>query len=93
VVTNQASTSGELQIVPAITSVTLQGTTLTIYFIGTASDQVSQIGLQDCPVVNGPFVDVNSGVTVQLISPGYFQLTTTISAPIQYYRIRDTGGH
>ncbi len=93
VVTNQASVSGELQIVPAITSVTLHGTTLTIYFIGTASDQVSQIGLQSCPTVNGQFVDVNSGVTVQLISPGYFQLTTTVSAPIQFYRIRDTGGH
>ncbi|HTA29224.1 MAG TPA: FlgD immunoglobulin-like domain containing protein [Candidatus Cybelea sp.] len=93
VATNQASISGELQIVPAITSVTLKGTTLTIFFIGTAADQVSQIGLQSCPTVNGQFVDVTTGVTVQLISPGYFQLTTTVSAPIQYYRIRDAGAH
>ncbi len=93
VATNPASISGELQIVPAITSVTLNGTTLTIYFIGTASDQVSQIGLQSCPALNSPFVDVTTGVTVQLIRPGYFQLTTTVSAPIQYYRIRDAGAH
>jgi hypothetical protein len=93
VVTNQASASGALQIVPAITSVTLQGKTLTIYFIGSQSDQVGQIGLQSCATVNGEFVDVTSGVTVQLISPGVFLLTTTVSAPIQFYRIRDTGGH
>jgi hypothetical protein len=93
VATNQAAISGELQIVPAITSVTLNGTTLTIYFIGSISDQASQIGLQSCATVNGDFVDVSSGVTVQRISPGYFMLTTTVSAPIQFYRIRDTGGH
>jgi hypothetical protein len=92
VVTNQAAASGTLQIVPAIISATLNGTTLTIFFVGSRSDQVSQIGLQSCATINGDFVDDTEGVTVVLVSPGEFKLTTTVSAPIQFYRIRDTGG-
>jgi len=92
VATNQAAISGVLQIVPAIVSATLNGSTLTIFFVGSRSDQVSQIGLQSCATINGDFLDDTEGVAVVLVSPGEFKLTTTVSAPIQFYRIRDTGG-
>ena len=88
VVTNQASASASLQIVPAITSITLVGTTLTINFIGSRSDVVGQIALQSCATVNGDFVDVANAVVTRL-APGVFVFTTTISAPVQFYRIRE----
>ena len=92
VVTNQATASGSLQIVPAITSITLNGTTLIITFIGSRTDVASQITLQSTVTLNTPYAPVPGVAAVQL-GPGVFQFTTTVSGPIRFYRISDAGAH
>jgi hypothetical protein len=91
VATNQASISGSLQIVPAITSITRNGTNLTIIFIGSRSDQAAQVFLQSCATLDAAFENVRD-VAAVLLSPGVFQFTTSISASMQFYRIRDAQG-
>jgi hypothetical protein len=91
VATNQTAISVQVQIVPAITSITLNGTNLTIYFIGSRSDQAAQLTLQSCDALGDVFGPV-PGVAAVFISPGVFKFSTTVSAPMQFYRVRDTGG-
>jgi hypothetical protein len=88
--TNQATLTGVLQVVSAISSISLHGTNLTINFIASRSDVASQFALQSCSTLNGPFVNV-AGAEPTQISPGYFTVSTTVSAPIQFYRIREGG--
>jgi hypothetical protein len=90
--TNEAAISGTLQIVPAITSITLNGTQLTIFFIGSRSDQAAEVALQSCPTLNDVYENV-PGVAAVLISPGVFKFSTTVSASMQFYRIRDAQTH
>jgi len=88
VVTNQETASGSLQIVPAIASITVNGTTVTITFIGSKSDQIGQVELQRCSALNGEFT-VDPGAVVVGLAPGVFVFTTTVNGSFQFYRIRE----
>jgi hypothetical protein len=83
---NQATLSASVRIETAIASITLKGTTLTIKFIGSKADVAGQFTLQSCASVNGHFVNVAGAVPTQ-ISQGYFTVSTTVTALIQFYRI------
>jgi hypothetical protein len=84
--TNQAAISGTLRVQSAISKITLDGTNLTIEFIGSRSDVASQFTLQSSDTVNGNFVNVPGAVPTQ-ISPAVFTVSTTATAFIQFYRI------
>jgi hypothetical protein len=92
VATNEAAISGSLQIVPAITSITRNGTNLTIFFVGSKSDQAAEVALQSCPTLNDVYENV-PGVAAVLLSPGVFKFSATISASMQFYRIREAQTH
>jgi hypothetical protein len=84
--TNQATLSGSLQVESAITSIKLSGTNLTIDFIASRGDSPGQFSLQSCATVNGNFVTIPGAVPTQ-ISDGFFTVSTTATAFIQFYRI------
>lgn len=90
--TNQATANASARIQSAISSITLNGTALTIHFIGSRSDQAGQFTLQSCPTVNGNFATVPGAVPTQ-ISQGFFTVSTTVSASVlvQFYRISSVG--
>jgi hypothetical protein len=86
---NQATTLGAIRIESAITGIRLNGTNLTITFVGSKSDNVGQITLQSCASVNGAYANVPGAVPTQT-SPGFFTVTTPAPATTQFYRISHT---
>lgn len=88
--TNQATLTGGVQIKSAISSIKLVGTSLTIDFIASRGDVPGQFTLQSCATLDGTFVNV-PGATPTQISPGFFTFSTTITAQIQFYRVRESG--
>jgi hypothetical protein len=88
--TNQVTASDSVRIVPAIASITLDGTQLTIKFIGSTTDTASQFTLQSCDTLTGNFEAVPGTVIVQT-GPGLFTFTATATGFIQFYRVSETG--
>jgi FlgD Ig-like domain len=88
--TNQAAANASVKIESAITSIKLNGTTLTIQFLASRGDSASQFSLQSCATVNGTFQTIPSAVPT-LISPGFFTVSTPVTAPVQFYRISSIG--
>jgi hypothetical protein len=88
--TNQATANVPVKIESAITSIKLNGTTLTIEFLASRGDSASQFSLQSCATVNGTFETI-PGAVPTIISPGFFTVSTPVTAPVQFYRISSLG--
>jgi hypothetical protein len=92
--TNQATTVavptilfGTLTSPPiTITSITVNGSTVTVNFTGSSSASASSFTLYSSTTVNGAYSPV-AGAVVSLVSPGVFKATTTTSGSSQFYRI------
>jgi len=89
--TNQAALNGTIRVQSAISSIILNGTNLTIKFIGSRSDQAGQFTLQSCDTLNGDFANIPGAVPTQ-ISAGFFTVSAIATNFVQYYRISTTLG-
>ena len=92
--TNQATANASVQIESGgtiITGVTANGGVLTINFIASTNDIASQFILQSSAALNGDFEPVAGAAPAQ-ISAGYFTVSTTPTARVQFYRISSPEG-
>lgn len=68
------------------TSITLNNSTVTLTFTGSASDSTSAFTLQSSASPTGPWGTATATITT--LSPGVFQATTTASGPTLFYRLK-----
>ncbi len=70
-----------------ITSIVINGTTVTINFTAGTSDSASAFTLQSSVTANGGYASVG-GASVSQTSAGHFQVTATTSGTARFYRIK-----
>jgi hypothetical protein len=74
-------------VVPAITSISVSGSTVTIKFTGSPSDAASAFTLVGSPTVNGTYSALPAAVITSL-GGGNFQATIATSGSTEFYRIK-----
>ena len=74
-------------VVPAITTISVSGSTVTIKFTGSSSDAASAFTLVGSPTVNGTYSALPAAVIASL-GGGNFQATIATSGSTEFYRIK-----
>ena len=74
---------------PTITSINLSSGTVTINFIGSASDPATAFTLMSCGTeIPASSYAAAAGAKITLVNPGVFQATVAASGSMQFYRLK-----